>query len=136
MQVTLVTLSGERFNDTAREVHIKTPLGAMVVLPHHEPITAVTSPGPVIIIDKNNEEEIFASYGGLMEVSDNSVHILLDEADHARDLVESEIKSALNAAVELKAKAQDQTELAEAQRLIDRHEVRLEVTRIRRKYRR
>ena len=80
-----------------------------------------------------NEEELFASYGGLIEVSDNHVRLLLDEADHARDLVESEIAEALVAAREMKAKATDQTELAEAQRLIDRHAVRLEVAKIRRK---
>ncbi len=133
MQVTLVTLSGIQFNDTAQEVRIRTPLGAMVVLPQHEPMTAVTVPGPVTIVDSAHEEELFASYGGLVEVSDNHVRILLDEADHARDLVESEIAEALIAARDLKAKATDQTELAEAQRLIDRHEVRLEVAKIRRK---
>ena len=88
MQVTLVTLSGIQFNDTAQEVRIRTPLGAMVVLPQHEPMTAVTVPGPVTIVDSAHEEELFASYGGLVEVSDNHVRILLDEADHARDLVE------------------------------------------------
>ena len=133
MQVTLVTLSGIQFDDTAQEVRIRTPLGAMVVLPQHEPMTAVTVPGPVTIIDAANEEELFASYGGLIEVSDNHVRLLLDEADHARDLVESEIAEALVAAREMKAKATDQTELAEAQRLNDRHAVRLEVAKIRRK---
>lgn len=135
MQVTLVTLSGIQFQDDAKEVRIKTPVGAMVVLPHHEPITAVTVPGPVVIVDKQNEEELFASYGGLLEVSDGNVRLLVDEVDHARDLVEAEILLALEHAQELKLKAKDQTELAEAQRLIDRHEVRLEVTRLRRKYR-
>lgn len=135
MQVTLVTLSGVRFQEDAKEVRLRTPLGAMVVLPHHEPITAITSPGPVTIIDTNNEEELFASYGGLMEVTGGDVRILLDEADHAKDLVESEIRAALEHAHDLKAKAKDQTELAEAQRLIDRQAVRLEVSRLRRKYR-
>lgn len=46
MQVSLVTLSGIQFDNTAQEVRIRTPLGAMVVLPQHEPMTAVTVPGP------------------------------------------------------------------------------------------
>lgn len=36
------------------------------------------------------------------------MRLLLDEADHARDLVESEIAEALVAAREMKAKATDQ----------------------------
>ena len=134
MHVTLVTLSGIKFSDDAREVRLKTPLGAMAILPHHEPITAITSPGAITIIDKANEEELFASFGGLLEVTNGDVRILLDEADHARDLVEEEIKLALEHAQELKTKAKDQTELAEAQRLIDRQAVRLEVAQIRRRY--
>ena len=96
MHVTLVTLSGTRYDDVAKEVRLATPNGAMVVLPYHEPMTAVTTAGAVIIVDKVGEEEVFASYGGLMEVSENSVRLLLDEADHARDLVEEEIKEALD----------------------------------------
>lgn len=133
MHVKLVTLTGTKFDDEALEIRFKTPLGAMVVLPHHEPITAQTSPGPVTIIDKKNEDEVFASYGGLIEVTDNQVRILLDEADYATDLVESEVKEALKAAQALKAKAKDQKELDEAQRLIDRQAVRLEVAQIRRR---
>lgn len=136
MHVTLVTLSGVSFDNTAREVHVRTPLGAMVVLPHHEPLTGVTVIGPVMIVDDDNNEEIYASYGGLIEISNNQVRLLVDEADHSRDLVESEIAEALTAAQELKANAKDQTELAEAQRLIDRHAVRLEVTNLRRRTRR
>lgn len=135
MQVTLVTLSGTQFEDGAKEIRLSTPMGALVIMSHHEPITAVTSPGPVTIVDNKGHEELFASYGGLMEVTENKVRLLLDEVDHAKDLVESEIKAALNAALALKAKAKDQTELAEAQRLIDRQAVRLEVAQIRRKYR-
>lgn len=135
MQVTLVTLSGIQFDDEASEVRLATPLGAMVVLSHHEPITAVTSPGPVTIVMKDGKQELFASFGGMMEVSENSVRLLLDEVDHAKDLVESDIKAALEAAKQQKAKAKDQTELAEAQRLIDRQAIRLEVAEIRRKYR-
>jgi F0F1-type ATP synthase epsilon subunit len=106
-----------------------------VVLPHHEPLTAITSPGPVTIVTKEGGKELFASFGGMIEISDNTVRLLLDEVDHAKDLVESDIKAALAAAQQQKAKAKDQTELAEAQRLIDRQAVRLEVAQIRRKYR-
>ena len=135
MQVKLVTLNGIKFDDIAKEVHIVTPDGAMVVLPHHEPLTAQTSPGPVIIVDNKDNDEVFASYGGLIEVTNNEVRILLDEADHADDLVEVEIEEALQAAKSLKKKAKDQKELDEAQQIIDRQYVRLNVSRVRRRHR-
>lgn len=136
MHVRLVTLSGIKFDDDANEVRIKTPDGAMVVLPHHEPLTAQTSPGPVTIIDKKDEDEVFASYGGIIEVTGNDVRILLDEADYAADLIESEVKEALKAAEALKSKAKDAKELDEAQKIIDRQSVRLEVAQLRRRNRR
>lgn len=133
MQTKLVTLSGIQFDKPATEVHLRTALGDMVVLPGHEPISAITEPGPVKIVDGNGEETIYASYGGLLEVTNNNVRILLDEVDHAADLIESEVQEALTAAQELKTKAKDQKELDEAQKLIDRQAVRLEVARIRRR---
>ncbi|MCU0667569.1 MAG: ATP synthase F1 subunit epsilon [Patescibacteria group bacterium] len=133
MQTKLVTLSGIQFNEPAKEVHLRTALGSMVVLPGHEPISAITEPGPVKIVNDNGEETIFASYGGLLEVTNNTVRILLDEVDHEADLIESEVQEALAAAQALKAKAKDQKELDEAQKLIDRQAVRLEVARIRRR---
>jgi F-type H+-transporting ATPase subunit epsilon len=133
MQTKLVTLSGIQFDEPAKEVHLRTALGNMVVLPGHEPISAMTEPGPVRIVSSNGDEVIFASYGGLLEVTNNNVRILLDEVDHAADLIEADVQEALAAAQALKAKAKDQKELDEAQKIIDRQAVRLEVARIRRR---
>lgn len=133
MHVTLVSLSGIQFSDSAKEVRVKTPIGHMVVLPGHEPITAVASPGPVVIVDSANQEEVFASYGGMFEVTNNDVKILVDQVDHIDTLIESDIQEALKSAKSLRTKAKDQKELDEAQALIDRQIVRLEVSRIRRK---
>jgi len=133
MHVTLVTLSGLQYDDEALEVRLGTPLGRLVVMSNHEPLTAVAEPGPITIFYSNNEEVLFASYGGLLEVSNNKVRLLLDEVDHASELVEADINAALEAAKQLKAKAKDQTELAAAQKLIDRQAIRLEVAQIRRK---
>lgn len=133
MRVQLLTVSGAKFDDEALEVRLKTAMGAMVILPHHEALTAITETGPVTIVDGKNNEEVFVSYGGLVDVRDNTVHMLVDEAEYADDLIEEEIHEALLAARALKDAATEQHELDEAQRMIDRHTVRLEVARIRRK---
>ena len=56
---------------------------------------------------------------------------LADEADHESDLVASEIEEALAHAKALRDKAKDKTELAKAQQMIDRSEVRLGIARMR-----
>jgi F0F1-type ATP synthase epsilon subunit len=63
----------------------------------------------------------------------NRVRLMADEADHAEDLVASEIEEALKRAEDLRAKAKDKTELARAQELVDRQAVRLGVARMRRR---
>jgi F0F1-type ATP synthase epsilon subunit len=76
--------------------------------------------------------EVFATYGGLLEITRDYVRVLADEADHESDLVASEIEAALADARAMRDKAKDKTELAKAQQLIDRSEVRLGIARMRR----
>lgn len=131
MQFELLTLNGVKFQGTVSEVGLKTSEGAMAVLPHHEPFTAIVVSGPLSVrID--SKEELYATFGGIIEVSDNKVRLLADEAVHADELIETEIQEALNLALSLKDTAKDKGELHRAQTLIDRHAIRLEVARIRR----
>lgn len=131
MQVELLTLTGAKFSGEAKELNLKTTEGALSILPHHEPMTAIMLAGPVAIVT-DNKVELFATFGGIVEVQNNTVHILADEADHADDLIESEIEAMLKKAQSLIVVAKDKAELHRAQTLVDRHAVRLEVSRIRR----
>lgn len=135
MQVELLTLNGTKFSGEAKEVQINTPSGAMTVLPHHEPLTAISVTGPVIITDNNGDQQVFATFGGLIEIESNRVRLLSDEAEHSDELIESEIQEALAMAEKLKKSAKDRKELHHAQTLIDRHIVRLEVSKVRRRKR-
>lgn len=132
MQFELLTLSGVKFSGQIDELALKTVGGSIAILPHHEPFTAVVVPGPIAVRSRGKDEELFASYGGILEVIDNRVRILADEADHADDLIEAEIEEALAHAEAAKVGAKDKAELHRAQTLLDRHAVRLEVARIRR----
>jgi F-type H+-transporting ATPase subunit epsilon len=128
----LLTLSGTKFAGEARQVNLRTVDGDMGILPHHEPLVAKVVAGPVEVKPAKGEPQVFATYGGLLEIDDNRVRLLADEADHADELVTSEIEAALKRAEELRAKAKDKVELAKAQQLIDRQAVRLGVARMRR----
>ena len=135
MQFELLTLSGAKYQGEVAEVSLRTAAGQIGVLPHHEPLTAVTVAGPVVIRPRHGQPEIFATFGGLLEVNPDRVRLLADEAEHADDLVESEVQAALAKARDLKDKAKDKHALQRAEELIDRHEVRLEVTHLKRRHR-
>jgi F-type H+-transporting ATPase subunit epsilon len=129
----LITLAGTQYHDTASEVLLRTSEGDAVIMPHHEPLTAVVLGGPLTIRSKSKKEDIFAIYGGILEIENNRVTLLADEADHIDSLVESNIAEALKLAEKLKNNAQTKSELQRANQIVDRHAIRLDVSRIRRR---
>ena len=133
MDFSLITLAGTQYHDTASEVLLRTSEGDAVIMPHHEPLTAVVLGGPLTIRSKSKKEDIFAIYGGILEIEDNRVTLLADEADHIDSLVESNIAEALKLAEKLKNNAQTKSELQRANQIVDRHAIRLDVSRIRRR---
>ena len=135
MQFELLTLSGVKYSGEVSEVALKTTDGSMAVLPHHEPFTAVVAPGPIFVRAHGKDEELFAVYGGIIEVINNRVRLWAGEADHADDLIEAEIEEALANAEVAKSNAKETHELNRAQSLVDRQAVRLNVARIRRRHR-
>ena len=133
MDFSLITLAGTQYHDTASEVLLRTSEGDAVIMPHHEPLTAVVLGGPLTIRSKSKKEDIFAIYGGILEIENNRVTLLADEADHIDSLVESNIAEALKLAEKLKNNAQTKSELQRANQIVDRHAIRLDVSRIRRR---
>jgi len=129
----LITLAGTQYHDIVSEVLLTTPEGEMVIMPNHEPLTAVVLGGPLTIRTKSKKEDIYAIYGGILEIEDNKVNLLADEADHIDSLVESNIAEALKLAEKLKNNAQTKSELQRANQIVDRHAIRLDVSRIRRR---
>jgi F-type H+-transporting ATPase subunit epsilon len=135
MELQLLTLHGAEFKGDVSEVSLTTASGQIGILPHHEPLTAIIMPGPVVITPKTGKSELFAAFGGILEVTAGRVRILADDAEPAEGLVESEIEAALAKAVQLKGSARDKHELQRAQEMVDRHEVRLRVSKLRRHHR-
>ncbi len=134
----LVALSGVKFDDDVSEVVLPTLDGQIGVLDHHMPLVSVATNGAIAVRrnpkDSDDQRDFFATNGGVIEVSDNSLRVLVDEADHADDINEAEAVAAVERAKQLKAEAKDQVSLEHAQALIDRHEVRLHVAGLRRRH--
>src|SRR5476651_44355 len=107
MRFELLTLGGSKFAGLATSVQLTTVDGDIGILPHHESLVAQVKGGPVIVKVPGGETEVFATFGGLLEVENNVVRLLADEADHADELVADEIEAALPRAKELRAGAKD-----------------------------
>jgi F-type H+-transporting ATPase subunit epsilon len=140
MNLQLITLLGTKVDQEAYEVMIPTADGEIGVFPGHEPLVSIAVPGAITVRynkqDADAKLDYFAISGGVVEVKPEGVRILVDEADHGDDIVESESKAALERAIAMRDNAKDQVELEKAHQLVDRHAVRLKVAELRRRHRR
>lgn len=139
MHLELVTLRGKKVDQEIYEVIIPTENGPIAVFPSHQAHVTLAVPGVLAIRHKQDDTddklEYLAITGGVVKISDNTIRILVDEADHSEDILEDEAKAALERAMELKKSAKDQVELDKAMELVDRHAVRLQVAALRRRKR-
>lgn len=135
----IVTLSGVKFDEDVYEVQLPTPDGQIGVFPDHMPLVSLAVPGVIAVRrrenDSNDKLEYFATDGGVIEVADNTVKILADEAVDAEELHEENVKQALIEAEEAYRDAKDKVSLDKAQAMIDRQRVRLNVAGLKRRRR-
>lgn len=139
MKLELVSLDGVKFKAEAYSVVLPTADGEIAVYPGHEPLVSALVPGVVIVRkhkdDKDSQLDHYATHGGVLEVSGDTVRILVDEATHGDEINESEAQKAHEKAVSLRKAAKDRIELDKAQAVVDRHAVRLHVASLRRRHR-
>lgn len=132
----LVALTGTKFDGDVYEVVLPTLDGEIGVLQDHMPLVSVATNGAIAVRkdarDSDRNLEYFAISGGVIEVSNNALRVLVDEADRAEDINEAEAKEAMERAQKLKSEATDEMSLEHAQQLVDRHAVRLQVAGLRR----
>lgn len=133
----LVTLRGAKFKQQVHEVLLPTPDGQIAVFTGHMPLISVASEGIISIRVKDTDPddfmESFATHGGLIEITDKGVRVLVDEADHADDIVLAEAEKAHEAAKAALKNAKSHVSVDEAQSLIDRAAVRVQVASLKRR---
>lgn len=140
MKLELITLLGTQLDQEVYEVMVPTADGEIGIFPGHEPLVTMAVPGAIVVRynkeDDDSKLDYFAISGGVVEVSQTSVRILVDEADHGDEIIEAETKAALDRAIAMRDNASSQMELEEAYKLLDRHAVRLKVADLARRRRR
>jgi F-type H+-transporting ATPase subunit epsilon len=134
----LVSISGKKFDEDVYEVILPTADGEIGVLQDHMPLISVAKTGVIAVRrdakTPDSQREYFATNGGVIEVSNNVLRVLVDEADHTDDINEAEVQKALERAQKMKAEAKDEVSLEHAQALIDRQQVRLQVAGLKRRH--
>lgn len=139
IRLQLITVTGTKFDAEVYEVLLPTLEGQIGVLKDHMPLIAAITRGVILIRhqerDADSKMEAFASSGGVLEVSGNTLRIIVDEADHSEDISEAEAEAALHRAEKMKLEAKDQVSLERAQAQVDRQATRLQVAGLKRRHR-
>lgn len=140
IQFELVSLDGVKFSEDVYEVLLPTLDGQIGVLPGHMPLISVATHGIVgvrkLSTDKDDMIDYFAINGGVIEVANNKLTVLVDAADNADEISEQEAKAALELAKKMVSEAKDAVSLQQAQSLVDRQAVRIQVAGLKRRNRR
>lgn len=137
MKLELVTLLGTKVDTEVYEVMMPTRDGDIAVFPGHEPLVTLATPGAIAVRHKKGDEDLeyYAISGGVIEISQQRVRVLVDEAEHGEDIIEAESQAALTRALEMQQTATGQVEREQARQLVDRHAVRLRVADLHRRRR-
>ena len=140
MKLQLVTMSGVKVDEPIYSATIPTVDGEISVFPSHESLVTLARNGVITVRFKKDDPdaklEYFAISGGVVQIDQTQIRVLVDEADHGAEIIEAETRAALERAIRQRDEADDQIEREKAHQLIDRHMVRLKVAELQRRRRR
>jgi len=119
----VLTPEGEVFNDEVEMVSTKTTVGSIGILANHEPVLAMLDPTELRLYKTESEVVRFAQAEGYMQMADNHILILVEEAMAPGDLDAGNLRERLQLADrELESAGQD----TEKRRVAERDKMRLE----------
>ena len=136
----LVTLTGVKLRKSVYEVKLPTPQGLIAIYKNHSPLVSLAETGIITVREKENTpddlQEYYAIDSGVIEIANDTVRVLVDEADKDSEVNEKEAEAALKRAMNLRVDAKDRVSLEKAQSLVDRESSRLKVASLKRRNRR
>ena len=133
LHVEVVTAERELYNGEADMVSAPGSEGRLGILPRHAALLTTLIPGELSIKLGSAEEPLFVS-GGFLEVSDNSVTVLADTAEHAEEIDQARAEAARRRAQESLEQAQSNVERAELIGSLERAMSRIRVAELARRH--
>ena len=122
-RVEVLTPEGEVFNDEVEMVSTRTAVGSIGVLAHHAPVLAMLNPTELRLFTSESDCVSFAQAEGYMQVADNHVMVLVEEAHRPEELDASDLRDRLQRAERELDRADDDSE---RKRVAEREKRRLE----------
>jgi F-type H+-transporting ATPase subunit epsilon len=132
LHVEVVTAERELYNGEADVVSAPGSEGRLGILPRHAALLTTLIPGELSIKLGGAEEPLFVS-GGFLEVSDNSVTVLADTAEHAEEIDQARAEAARRRAQESLEQAASNVERAELLGALERAMSRIRVAELARR---
>ena len=121
--VEVLTPEGTVFEDEVEMVSTKTAAGSIGILAHHEPVLAMLDPAELRLYRSDSDVVSFAQAEGYMQVADNRVLLLVEEAHEPGSLDASSLRDRLQ---EAERRLEQAGEDSEARRVAERDKDRLE----------
>ena len=126
LQVCIMTPDRIFWNEQAEEIILPTNTGQMGVLVSHAPLITALDIGVMLIRSKNNWTPV-ALMGGFALIKKNQLTVLVNEAESAKDMSESEAESAFTSAQTQLLEAKGQKQKVEAKFAFKRARARYQV---------
>jgi|AntRauTorckE6833_2_1112554.scaffolds.fasta_scaffold00084_4 F-type H+-transporting ATPase subunit epsilon len=135
----LISLEGKKYDAEVHEVLLPTPDGQIAIFKNHAPLISLVAEGMIGVRQRENHPddmvEYFATTGGVVEITESAVHMLVDEAAGSDELDEQQAQNALERAKQLRNEAKDQVSLEHAQQMVNRSATQLKVAGLKRRRR-
>ena len=127
-QVEVLTPEGQVFSDEVEMVSTRTTTGSIGVLANHAPLMAILEPTELRLYKSESDIVSFAQGEGYLQVVNNEVLVLVEEAIAPDDIDKSNFESRLKEAERAVENAEDDSEeKSRAEREIKRYKAFLDV---------
>jgi F-type H+-transporting ATPase subunit epsilon len=108
----VLTPEGEVFNDEVEMVSTRTTVGSIGILANHQPLLGMLEPTELRLYKSENDVVALAQGEGYVQVADNRVLILVEEAVEPSSLDVSQLREKLQTAERELEQAEDGSEAA------------------------
>ncbi len=105
--VQIMTPEGAAYEGTAEMVSTRTLVGSIGIRANHEPLMAMLDPTELRIYESETEIKRFAQGDGFLQMADNSLLMLVEEAIPVEELDLADLRTRLEEASERLSAAED-----------------------------
>ena len=128
LKVSLITPDCILWDGPVEEALLSTTTGLMGILPNHAPLLTALEIGPLRLRNENKEWLSFAVMGGFATIKDNSLTLIVNQAESGTSLEKDKVEESLSKAKAALEAASTPPDLIEAQIAYRKAKARYEAT--------